>query len=63
MKKATHAASRIAEENCQLRSEAQSLRAMVAQGCQQDLARVQELDGMCSYPSIVGFLKYASDPL
>jgi uncharacterized protein (DUF3084 family) len=40
MKEATRAASRITEENCQLKSEVQSLRATVAQGCQQDLARV-----------------------
>ena len=60
MKDATRAASRLAEENRQLKPEVQSLRAAVTQGHQRDLARVQELEGKCLYPSIVRFSETCS---
>jgi hypothetical protein len=50
-------ASRLAEENHQLKPEVQSLRATVAQGRQQDFARVQELEGKYIYRSIIGSFK------
>jgi hypothetical protein len=54
MKETTRAASRLAEENRKLKSEVESLQAMVAQGHQQDLAQSQELEGKYLWSSIVG---------
>jgi hypothetical protein len=63
MKEATRVASHLAQENCQLKPEVQSLRAVVTQGHEQDLARSQEIEGKCFYPSISCFPKPAPDPL
>jgi hypothetical protein len=46
-------ASRVAEENRQLKSEVGSLRATVAQGRQQDLARVEDLEGKYLWLTII----------
>jgi hypothetical protein len=50
-------ASQLAEENRQLKPKVESLRATVAQGRQQDLARAQELEGKYLCKSIVGFFQ------
>jgi hypothetical protein len=51
-------ASQVAKENRQLKSEVGSLRATVAQGRQQDLARAKELEGKYPCLSVVEhFLK------
>jgi chromosome segregation ATPase len=55
MKVAMCAASRLVEESHQLKPEVESLRATVAYGRQQDLARAQELEGKYLSPSIIGF--------
>jgi predicted nucleic acid-binding Zn-ribbon protein len=54
MHEATRAASRLAEENRQLKPRVESLRAMVAQGHQWDSARAHELEGKYLWPSIIG---------
>jgi uncharacterized protein (DUF3084 family) len=54
MKETTRVASRLTEENRQLKSEVGSFQATVAQGHQHDLARAQELEGKYLWSSIVG---------
>jgi hypothetical protein len=63
MKEATRAASCLAKENRQLKPQVQSLRATVTEGHQRDLARSQEIEGKCFYPSISCIPKPAPDPL
>jgi AmiR/NasT family two-component response regulator len=53
LKETMHVASRVAEENRQLKSEVGSLQAMVAHRRQQDLARAEELKGKYIWLTIV----------
>jgi hypothetical protein len=54
MQEATRTASRLANENRQLKPEVESLQVTVAQGRQRDSARAQELEGKYLWSSIVG---------
>jgi hypothetical protein len=54
-------ASRVAEENRQLKFEVGSLRATMAQGRQQDLARAEELEG--KYPCLSAIERFLQNVL
>jgi hypothetical protein len=61
LKETTRAASRVAKENHQLKSEVGSLRATVTQGHQQNLAWAEELEGKYLWLSLLStFSKCAS---